>query len=625
MSILYRLNSPNDLKKLSYKELGLVATEVRDLIIKTVAKNGGHLASSLGTVELTIALLRYFDIESDKIIWDVGHQAYPFKILTDRRDNFHTLRQYKGISGFIKSGESPYDIFSVGHAATSISASLGLKCGMEYLKEKGHVIAVIGDGSLSSGLALEAINNLNNIDKQQLIIILNDNDMCISPNIGGISSYLSKIMSGEIYTRFRKDIKNFFKYAPLGDHLLQFAKKLEEGIISLFTPGIFFEVLGLKYIGPVNGHNIKAVEDSLHNAAIQYKPVLIHVRTKKGKGYKPAEEDPSKFHSISSFDISTGATIKIKKEVTYSEVAGKVVCDLASKDDKVVALTAAMTSGVGLNDFKKNFPNRFYDVGIAEEHGVVFSAGLAKAGLKPYYFIYSTFLQRAFDQIIHDVALQNLPVSILIDRAGLVGADGPTHHGVFDISMLRQIPNFVIMAPKDKFELEEMIKLSHNLNKPVAIRYPKGEVNNYNELNKNDIVFGKSEVIFNEGDIALVSVGHIFSEVFRLYKMLKEEIGSQTLINLRFIKPLDIDNLSKVLINKKLVVIAEENVLKGGAGEEITVFLNEISWSGKVLRFGFQDIFIEHGKINELRSLTGISAESMYKKLMLYIKEMVYK
>ena len=619
MSIIEQIEDPNDIKSLVIDDLKQLASEVRELILTVVSKNGGHLASSLGVVELTIALLRCFDVKKDRLVWDVGHQGYAYKILTDRKEKFNTLRTFKGISGFINSNESPYDAFTVGHAATSISAGLGIKCGLEHLNINSNIISIIGDGSISSGLAFEAINNLNQLDKK-LIIILNDNEMCISHNVGALSAYLSKIMSGQVYTKFRSDLKAFFKHAPMGEHFLQLAKKIEEGIIGLFTPGILFEQLGLKYIGPINGHDFKELEVALHNASLLNKSVLVHVRTKKGYGYLYAERNPSKFHSVSPFDVQTGKQTKVTKRNTYSQIAGNTVTKLAMEDKSVVAITAAMEEGVGLSEFAKLFPNRFYDVGIAEEHGAVFAAGLAKSGLKPFYFIYSTFLQRAFDEIIHDIALQNLPVRILVDRAGLVGEDGATHHGAYDVAYLKMIPNFVLMAPKDGYELEEMIKLTDYLDCPVAIRYPRGEISIYNDLLDNDLNFGKAEILYNSGSIGIISVGHIFTVAYDLYKLLEKTEGPQTLINIRFIKPLDIDTIYSSVYDKDIIVILEEGAGKGGISEEIALSLYDRGVNSKILRFAFPDNFIEHGSIEELRTQVGLNSKYIYKKIKEYEK-----
>ncbi len=619
MGLLFNLNLPDDIKKLNYSELTTLASEVREYIIDVVSKNGGHLAPSLGVVELTIALLRMTDPLRDRIVWDVGHQSYAYKILTDRRDSFPTLRQFKGISGFNKMSESPYDAFGVGHSSTSISAGLGIKISNILQKREIKTIAVIGDGSMTAGLAFEGLNNAGHL-KKNLVVILNDNEMSISPNVGALSNYLSKAMTGEIYTKFRKDFQHFMEKSPIvGGPLLHFAKKLEEGIKGFFTPGIIFEELGFKYIGPVNGHNIKDLEEALHNAFIQTSPVLIHINTKKGKGYEPAEKNPSKFHGLSKFDKLTGIPVKFGDGKTYTQIFGETLRDMASKNDKIVGITAAMPDGTGMSIFRDAYPDRVFDVGIAEQHAVTFAAGLAAGGLKPYVALYSTFSQRSYDQIIHDVALQKLPVVFCLDRAGFVGDDGPTHHGAFDISFLRLVPNLVIMAPKDGRELEEMLKLSENINLPVAIRYPRGEVDRY-DLPYNNVSIGEPEVVYEGGDVCIVSVGHIFKEAIKLHEKLKNENIETTLINLRFIKPLNKDILLKYLSGKRLVVTLEENSLHGGAGEYIQSILNDADILVKVLRFGIPDMFVEHGDLENLRRLVGLTAEQMTEKVLSVLK-----
>ena len=614
MSLLFNLKLPDDIKKLSYQDLIFLASEVREYIIDVVSKNGGHLAPSLGVVELTIALLRMTDPLKDRIVWDVGHQSYAYKILTDRRDRFPTLRKFQGISGFNKISESPYDAFGVGHSSTSISSGLGIKVANVLQNRDIKTIAVIGDGSMTAGLAFEGLNNAGHL-KKNLVVILNDNEMSISPNVGALSNYLSKVMTGEIYTKFRKEFQHFLEKSPfVGGPILQFAKKLEEGIKGFFTPGIIFEELGFKYIGPVNGHDIKDLEDALHNAFIQTSPVLIHIITKKGKGYKPAEESPSKFHGVSKFDKETGTTVKFS-EKTYTQVLGETLTEMASCNDKIVGITAAMPDGTGMSILKSRFHDRVFDVGIAEQHATTFAAGLAAGGLKPYVAIYSTFLQRAYDQIIHDVALQKLPVVFCIDRAGFVGDDGPTHHGAFDLSYLRIVPNMVIMAPKDARELEEMLKLSENIDLPVAIRYPRGAADKY-DLSFSPISIGDPEVVFDGGEITIVSVGHIFKESIETYKILKDSGVESTLVNLRFIKPLNKDILIKAFIGKKLIVTVEENSIYGGVGEYIQSIVNDIDLSIKVLKFGIPDIFVEHGDLETLRKLVGLKADQMADKVL---------
>lgn len=610
MKILERLHLPDDIKKLDYEELNKLAFEVREFMLESVSKTGGHLAPSLGVVELTLALLKVFDPLKDRIVWDVGHQSYAYKILTDRKDKFHTLRQYCGISGFNKISESPYDAFSVGHTSTSIASALGIKTASDMKGKDQKVVAVIGDGAMTAGLAYEAINYLGHLDKN-MIVILNDNEMSISPNVGAMSSYLSRIMTGEIYTRFRKDVANVFEHAPMGSAFLHVAKKMEEGLKGFFTPGVLFEEFGLKYIGPIDGHNIRDLTKALHNAEIQDGPALIHVGTKKGKGFKPAEENPEKFHGVSAFDLKTGKAVKFGKKKTYTNVFSDKICEMAEKDDNIVVLTAAMPDGVGLRSFSEKFPHRFFDVGIAEQFAVTYSAGLAVNGLKPYVAIYSTFLQRAFDSIIHDVALQNLPVTFCIDRGGIVGADGPTHHGTFDLSYLRIIPNMTIMAPKDGKELEEMLELSSSVDGPVAIRYPRGSADEYDFVHQ-PVELGEPEIISSQGDCAIVSVGHIFSESYKLYEKIKQSGNQCSLINLRFVKPLNDKKLLEILTEKKGVILIEENALNGGACEKIQSLLIDNGYKGDIRKFGIPDEFVPHGDIPSLRKAIGLNADYIY-------------
>jgi len=610
LKILERLHLPDDIKKLDYEELYKLAFEVREFMLESVSKTGGHLAPSLGVVELTLALLKVFDPLKDRIVWDVGHQSYAYKILTDRKDKFHTLRQYGGISGFNKISESPYDAFSVGHTSTSIASALGIKTASDMKGKDQKVVAVIGDGAMTAGLAYEAINYLGHLDKN-MIVILNDNEMSISPNVGAMSSYLSRIMTGEIYTRFRKDVANVFEHAPMGSAFLHVAKKMEEGLKGFFTPGVLFEEFGLKYIGPIDGHNIKDLTKALHNAEIQDGPALIHVGTKKGKGFKPAEENPEKFHGVSAFDLKTGESVKFGKKKTYTDVFSDKICEMAEKDDNIVALTAAMPDGVGLRSFSEKFPDRFFDVGIAEQFAVTYSAGLAVNGLKPYVAIYSTFLQRAFDSIIHDVALQNLPVTFCIDRGGIVGADGPTHHGTFDLSFLRLIPNMTIMAPKDGKELGEMLELSSSVEGPAAIRYPRGSADEYDFVHQ-PVKLGEPEIISSQGDCAIVSVGHIFSESYNLYEKIKQSGNQCSLINLRFVKPLNDKKLLEILNEKKGIILIEENALNGGACEKIQSLLIDHGYKGDIRKFGIPDEFVPHGDISSLRKAIGLNADYIY-------------
>ena len=514
----------------------------------------------------------------DKIIWDVSHQSYAYKILTDRLNSFHTLRQYKGISGFSRPEESIYDTCISGHASTSISSAIGITLANSILNQEGQAVAVIGDGALTGGLALEALNNIG-VFKKNIIIVLNDNEMSISANVGGFSSYLSKSLTGVLATKMRYDFKNAAEKAPFGDAVLKISKKMENVMIGMLSPGAFFENLGIRYIGPIDGHNVKDIENALSNAKLQKRPVLVHIATKKGKGYVPAEKSPDVFHGVSAFDKETGA---------------------------------AMGDGTGLRSFAEKFPDRFFDVGIAEQYAVTFSAGLAIAGMKPYCAIYSTFLQRAYDQIIHDIAIAELPVTICVDRGGFVGADGSTHHGIYDIAYLKTVPNLNIMLPKDRHELEAMLDLSYELNKPVAIRYARGSVYDNQELIYNKLELGKPEVISDKGKTAVISVGHIFSEVYTAYKKLLDESLDITLINLRFIKPLNTEYLLNILKDKSFVVIIEEGSLIGGAGEMIVSLLNNSGIYIPCRTIGISDEFFEHGTVSDLRKDAGLDWKSLY-------------
>jgi len=612
MKLIDELKLPDGIKELCNEELKKVADEVRELIIDVVSKNGGHLAPSLGVVELTIALLYVFKPDYDRIVWDVGHQSYAYKILTDRKDRFHTLRTFKGISGFIKPSESVYDAFGVGHTSTSISAALGIKTASDLLKQKKNVVAVIGDGAMTGGIAYEGLNNLGQLDKD-MIVILNDNEMSISKNVGAISKHLSKILSGDIYTKFRKDVQKFLENAPLGGQLLHVAKKMEEGLIGFFTPGVIFEELGLRYFGPIDGHNIKELIFALKSAQKQEGPVLLHVITTKGKGYKFAEENPDIFHGVSSFNKEDGKPIKFKSNKTFTAAFGDKICEMAINNEKIVAITAAMADGTGLKKFASLFPERFFDVGIAEQHATTFSAGLAISGLKPYLAIYSTFFQRAFDQIIHDVALQNLPVVFCIDRAGLVGEDGPTHHGAFDLSYLRCIPNITIMMPKNIFELERMLELSENINSPVAIRYPRGESFEISGYIDKDVVLYEPEIVKNKGEIAIISAGHIFGEAFMAVKELEEKGIDVSLMNLRFLKPIDEKQVVAFLKEKKLVITLEENSIKGGVGDEVASIISANNLHIRLIKLGLPDCFVEHGSVEILRKQLKIDSNSIVK------------
>jgi len=614
MSYLDSLKLPDDIKELSYEDLERVAEDVRRRIIDTCSKTGGHIAPSLGVVELTIALLKTFNAEHDRIIWDVGHQSYAYKILTDRKDRFHTLRQFKGISGFNKVSESSFDAFGVGHTSTSISAGLGMRLADDIIGRKRKIISVIGDGAMTAGMAFEALNHLGDLDRD-MVVILNDNEMSISPNVGGFSHYLSNMMTSKFYTRVRKEIQHHLEEKPLGPRLLAIAKKMEEGMVGFFTPGILFEELGLRYIGPVQGHKVKDIVKAFENAKGQDGPVLIHVLTKKGKGYKPAEENPSKFHGVASFDIETGKSVKIAGAKSYTDIFGETLTEMAECNQRIVGISAAMKDGTGLNKFEEKFPERVFDVGIAEQHAVTLASGMAISGMKPFVAVYSTFMQRAYDQIIHDVALQNLPVVLCLDRGGLVGADGPTHHGAFDISFLRCVPNLTVMLPKDGFELVSMMKLAENMDSPVALRYARGEAGNYPEIEEQKVIISEPEIINKGADIAIVSAGHIFEESYKAYKTLKAEGYNPTLINMRFLKPLNEKSIADALRGAKVVATVEEGSIKGGAGEEVQSILMDNAICTKVLKFGLPDSFIEHGDLKNLRRIAGIDAEAIVKRI----------
>jgi 1-deoxy-D-xylulose-5-phosphate synthase len=608
-NLLDRINSPADLKKLSMNELEQLAAEIRQRIIQTVSKNGGHLAPSLGVVELAIAIHYVFDTPNDKVIWDVGHQTYAHKLLTSRRDRFHTLRTYGGISGFPKRAESPYDCFETGHSSTSISAGLGISTAKALKNEKAKVIAVIGDGSMTAGLAFEGLNQAGHTEKD-LIVILNDNEMSIAPNVGAFSSFLSRKMAGRRFLNLKRELENFVKSVPgVGENILTLFRKSEDSLITFFTPGMLFEAFKFQYIGPINGHRLDMLIETLNNSLNLKGPVLIHVLTTKGKGYGPAEKNPIYYHGVGSFEISTGSPPKkvIEPPPTYTKVFGDTMVDLARQDKRLFAITAAMPEGTGLNEFAKLYPERFLDVGIAEQHAVTFAAGLATEDLKPVVAIYSTFLQRAFDQIIHDVCLPNLPVIFCIDRAGLVGEDGPTHHGHFDITYLRSLPNMTVMAPKDENELRHMLYTALGHNGPVAIRYPRGAGigvpldNGYQKL-----AIGEAEILREGKDLFIIALGSMVSPSMEAAGLLEEEGLSVGVANCRFVKPLD-RRLAKYSDVAGKVLIVEENIREGGLGGAILELFSDIGVRDLIIkRAGLPDKFIEHGPMSLLREKNGL-------------------
>ena len=613
---LDNINSPQDLKKLTLEEMGRLAGEVRNRIIETVAKTGGHLAPNLGVVELTIALHYVFDAPKDKIIWDVGHQSYAHKLLTGRRDRFHTLRTYGGISGFPKRSESRYDAFDTGHSSTSISAGLGISTAKALKGEKSHVIAVIGDGSTTGGMAFEALNQAGNTGKN-LIVVLNDNAMSIGPNVGAFSSFLSRKMTGRRFVYFRREFENFLKSIPgVGENILSLVRKSEDTFITFFTPGMLFEAFRFKYVGPIQGHRLDLLIETFRNVKNLEGPVLVHALTVKGKGYAPAETDPAHFHGVGSFDISTGTSRKSSPKLppTFTEVFGETMVDLGRKEKKLFAITAAMPEGTGLNKFGKMFPERFVDVGIAEQHAVTFAAGLATEGFRPVVAIYSTFLQRAFDQIIHDVCLPNLPVIFCIDRGGLVGEDGQTHHGHFDITYLRSLPNMTLMAPKDENELRHMLFTALNHTGPVAIRYPRGRGLGVSlDPEYRIIPIGESELLKEGKDLTLIALGSMVLPSLEAAVEMEKEGVTATVVNCRFVKPLD-KRLADYARKTGKVLVVEENIQQGGLGSAVLELFSDTGLKEvTVRRLGLPDSFVEHGPVGVLREKYGLDKAGIMK------------
>ncbi len=615
--LLEKINSPDDLKTLSLTELAGLADEIRPYITDIISKTGGHLSSNLGAVELTIALHYVFNTPEDKIIWDVGHQCYTHKILTGRRDQFTTIRQDEGLSGFPSKKESPYDVFDTGHASNSISIAVGLAESKKRVNKNHKIIAVIGDGSLTGGMAFEALNQAGHL-KSDLIVILNDNEMSISKNIGAMSSYLNRIMTGEFMSNVREEIKKITKNMPT---VYKTARYLEEAVKGFFTPGMLFEELGFQYFGPVDGHNMGHLIEMLRNVKRLKGPFLVHVMTKKGKGYPYAEDDPERFHGISAFELTTGESTKTGAK-TYTDVFGATMIELARQDERIVAITAAMGLGTGLDTFSALFPDRFYDIGIAEQHGVTFAAALALGGLKPFVAIYSTFLQRAYDQIVVDVCLQNLPVVFAIDRSGLVGPDGPTHHGAFDLSYFRHIPNMVLMSPKDENELRQMLYSAHVYNRPVAIRYPRGEAQGVpmDETFK-EIPLGTWEILKEGEDLTIIACGNMVYPALDVAEELEKEGIAIGVINGRFIKPMDNNILSEVASRTKKILTLEENVLMGGFGSGVMELLSKEEISIPVKSMGMPDTFITHGSQKKLRKALGIDREGIKKAIKAWLKK----
>lgn len=616
-ALLNRIEKPEDVKALTVRELEQLASELRHFIIDTVSQNGGHLAPNLGTVELTLALYSVFSFPEDKLVWDVGHQAYTHKILTGRRDAFKTLRKKGGITGFPNRSESVYDAFGVGHASTSISAALGMALARDAKGEKNQVIAVIGDGALTGGESFEALNNAGDLGTK-LIVILNDNEMSIDANVGAMSEYLSRIRIAPQYARAKRDMGSLLMSIPhIGDKVYKTASHLKDGVRSVLVPGSLFEEMGFHYIGPIDGHNIALLEEVLTSAKEMEGPVLIHIHTVKGKGYKPAEQAPDKFHGVGCFDPSTGKSAKKAGcAPSYTSVFSKALIDLAKDRPDILAITAAMPSGTGLKAFGQAYPKRFFDVGIAEEHAMTLAAGMAAAGMHPVIALYSTFAQRAYDQLIHDVCLQNLPVTLCLDRAGLVGEDGPTHHGVFDLSYLRQMPNMCVMAPKDEEELRHMLATAIAIEGPAAVRYPRGAGLGVPLTDSLETLpVGKAEVLQEEGDIAFLAVGTMVEKAKEAAAILKEEGIEAAVVNMRFIKPLDTELLGEMARTKRLLITAEENVLAGGFGSAVAEYLADNGIEVPLLRFGIPDRFIEQGTRRELLSLCGLQPDEMAERI----------
>jgi 1-deoxy-D-xylulose-5-phosphate synthase len=618
-TILDRIQDPADLKSLTLTQLKEVAEEVRQLIIKTVSQNGGHLAPSLGVVELAIALHYVFSSPRDKIIWDVGHQAYAHKILTGRKDQFPTLRTYGGLSGFPKREESPHDIVNTGHSGTSISAGLGIAVAGDLKREEAKVIAVIGDGSLTSGEAFEGLNQAGHLNKD-LIVVLNDNEMSISPNVGALSSFLSKRLTGKGFVHFKREVESFFKSIPgIGENLLQWAKKSEDSFTGFFTPGMLFAALRFDYLGPVRGHRLEDLIATFTNIRHIKAPVLVHVLTTKGKGYGPAEKNPAYFHGVGPFDreAEDPSLKKSSGVVTYTEVFGKTLVDLAEKDLRIVAITAAMPEGTGLDHFARRFPPRFFDVGIAEQHAVTFAAGLAMEGLKPIVAIYSTFVQRAFDQIVHDVCLPNIPVLFALDRAGIVGEDGPTHQGLFDLSFLRSLPNLIIMAPKDEKELRDMLSSALQYNRPVAVRYPRGPgVGVAVTGEAQSIPLGRWETLKEGKDAIILAIGNTVYPSLEAAERLAFKGYSVAVVNARFLKPLDDAVLGEAAHRFPLVVTVEENAVQGGFGSAVMERLHQLkAGSIRVRAIGLPDRFVEQGPPKRLRNIYGLDTEGIFRAL----------
>lgn len=613
--ILDKIRKENDIKELEAEELPALAEEIRQFLIEKISENGGHLGSNLGVVELTMALHRTLTLPQDKIIWDVGHQSYTHKLLTGRKDGFEQLRKYGGLSGFPKRKESQCDAFNTGHSSTSISAGLGYAMARDLKGEDYSVVSVIGDGSLTGGMAWEAMNNASRLNTN-FIIVLNDNNMSISENVGGLSTYLNNVRTKESYMNLKAGVENTLSKIPFcGENILRGVRRTKNGIKQFLVPGMLFEEMGLTYLGPVDGHNLEALCHMIQEAKKVKGAVLLHVCTQKGNGYEPAMRHPARFHGAEPFEIETGVPKKKRIKANYTDVFSTVMRKMGDREPNVVAITAAMPDGTGLKRFRNMFPERFFDVGIAEQHAVTFAAGMAAAGMIPVVAVYSSFLQRAYDQIVHDVCIQNLHVIFAVDRAGLVGSDGETHQGIFDLSYLSSIPNMCVMAPKNKWELSDMMKFAVAYDGPIAIRYPRGEAYDGLERFRTRIEYQKSETIYDETEIALVAVGSMVKTAVEVRKQLREMGYACSLINARFVKPLDTQMLKDLEKDHKLVVTLEENVKQGGFGEAVLEYLNEIDSKVRSLNISLPDDYVEHGNVDLLRKEVGIDAESIVKRI----------
>ena len=609
------INQPNDIKNVEKEHLEELAQEIRDFLIKSISTTGGHLGSNLGTVELTMALHLALDLPKDKIVWDVGHQSYTHKILTGRREEFDSLRQFHGLSGFPKRKESPCDVFDTGHSSTSVSAGLGLVKARDIKGEKFSVVSVIGDGSLTGGMAYEALNNASKLETN-FIIVLNDNNMSISENVGGVSKYLNNIRTASGYQDLKKGVYQALSGTKLGNEAITGIRRAKSSLKQLVIPGMFFEDMDITYLGPVNGHDIEELVRVINDAKRVEGPVLIHAITQKGRGYEPAVKNPTRFHGTEPFDVETGIPKKPHTQASYTDVFSTVMCKLGERDPSVTAITAAMPDGTGLKRFQKHFPDRFFDVGIAEAHAVTFAAGLAAGGLKPVVAVYSSFLQRAYDQILHDVCIQNLPVVFAIDRAGLVGSDGETHQGIFDLSYLSGIPNMHVCAPKNKWELSDMMRFAVGFDGPIAIRYPRGTAYDGLSQYRQPIALGKAEWIYRETEVALLAVGSMVKTAVRVREILLEQGHRVSLINARFVKPIDEDAVREAAREHRLLVAMEENVANGGFGEKVLDTIVREKLDCQFLSVSLPDAYVEHGDPEELSKMLGVDAASVAARIL---------